>query len=230
MEEFKGNVSAAALLFLPFVALFLILGASAPPTPSQLLASDPLIRLVSVHAGLWAVAALSALPAIGWLAFSAPSRIAVLTGRRGFVAGFVLAAVGLPALRFLVGPALPAFVPPEESSAPGMVLGVGAGMLEEAVFRLCLLPAVFLVARRYCPRVLAGALAVLVTSLAFALSHELGPGGPGFDPRIFATRFLVPGCLMSVLFFRPGPSFVVTLHCSSHIGIALLFTGPSPAA
>src|SRR4029453_14323036 len=121
-------------------------------------------------------------------------------------------------------------VPPEESSAPGMALGVGAGMLEEAGFRLGLPAVGFRFARRHCSPVRAEALAVLVTSLAFALSHELGPGSPGFDPRIFATRFIVPGCLMSGLFFRPGPSFLLTLHCSLHVGIALLFPGRSLAA
>jgi hypothetical protein len=230
LNQFEAEVGAAALFFLPFVALFGILCAASPPTPSQLLAADPLIRLVTAHAGLWAVAALSAVPAIAWLLFAAPSRASLRAGSRGCAAAIVAAAVGLPLLRWVVGPALPSFVPPEESSAPGMALGVGAGMLEEAVFRLGLLAVGFLFARRHCSPVRAEALAVLVTSLAFALSHELGPGSPGFDPRIFATRFIVPGCLMSSLFFRPGPSFLVTLHCSLHVGIALLFPGRSLAA
>ncbi len=230
MTEFKADVSAAALLFLPFVGLFLVLWAVAPPTSAHLLASDPLVQLVDACAGLWAIPVLSALPALAWVALSPPSRLALSRAVRGALGGLAVAAVGLPLLRLLVGPALPAFVPPEESAVAGIALGVGAGITEEAVFRLGILAAVFLVARRaWSPR-WAGAFAVVVTALAFALSHELGPGSGAFDAWFFATRFVVPGGLMSLLFFQPGPSFLVTLHSASHVGIALLFSGVPPAA
>ncbi len=230
MAQFKEEVSAAALLFLPFVGLFLVLRGVAPPTSEHLLASDPLIQLVGAYAGLWAIPVLSALPALAWVALLHPSRAALSRAARGVLGGLAVVAVGLPLLRLLVGPALPAFVPPEEGAMAGIALGVGAGIIEEAIFRLGLLAALFLVARRALSPRWAGAFAVVVTSLAFALSHELGPGAGTFDPRFFATRFVVPGCLMSLLFFRPGPSFLVSLHSASHVGIALLFSGLPPAA
>lgn len=128
----------------------------------------------------------------------------------------------MPLLRLLVGPALPDFVPPEESARAGMALGVAAGVLEEAVFRIALLaPLVLWLRRRATPRA-AAAIAVGVSALAFALSHELGPGAGPFDPRFFAVRFLLPGCAMGALFlFRPA--FLVSLHASAHVAIALLF-------
>ena len=225
VANFEEDVGAAALLFLPFVLLFLALWAVAPPSSSQLVASDPLVQLVYAAAGLWAIPLLSVLPALAWMVLSWPSRPALLRAARLALGGAALVGVGLPLLRLVVGPALPAFVPPEESALAGITLGVGAGMFEEAVFRLGILPAAFLLVRRAWPPIWAVAFAVVVTSLAFALSHELGPGAGQFDPRFFATRFVMPGCVMSLLFFWLGPSFLITLHCAAHVGIALLFTG-----
>ena len=227
MASFREDVSAAALLFLPFVGLFLALWAVAPPSDAQLLVSDPLVQWVHAYAGLWAIPVLSALPALAWVASLPPPRAALSRAVRPALSGLAVAALGLPLLRIFVGPALPAFVPSEESALPGIALGVGAGVLEEAVFRLGILAVAYLAARRLCPPAWAAVSAVALTSLAFALSHELGPGAAAFDARFFATRFLVPGCVMSLLFFRPGPSFLVTLHCAAHVGIALLFSGPS---
>lgn len=136
----------------------------------------------------------------------------------------LLACVGLPLLLVVAGPALPSFVPPEESALPGSALGLGAGVLEEAVFRLGVLAAVLLVLRRAMAARAAATVAVVLTALAFAASHELGPGAGAFDPYFFATRFIIPGCVMSTLFLKPGPAFLVTLHSTSQ-GIALLFSG-----
>ena len=230
MENFRQDVSAAAALFLPFVLLFILLLNVAPPTASQLQASDPLVQLVNDYAGLWALGALSAFPALVWIALAPPSGEALLRGARRALAALLTTALGLPLLRLVAGPALPAFIPPEESALPGLALGVGAGILEEATFRLGLLAIAFVAARRFWRWTPATAFAVVVTGLAFALSHELGPGEVAFDPQFFATRFVVPGCIMSSLFFRPGPAFLVTLHCSAHIGIALLFTGIAGSA
>jgi len=230
MANFKDDVSAAALLFLSFPILFLVLWAVAPPTPANLLASDPLIQLVAGHAGLWAIPVLSSLPALAWISLSPPSRSSVARAGCAALGGVGVAALGLLLLRLGAGPTLPDFVPPEESARAGITLGVGAGIVEEAVFRLGLLASAFLLARRVLPPPWAGVLAVVTTALAFAWSHEIGPGAGPFNAHFFATRFVVPGCLMSLLFFRPGPSFLVTLHCSAHVGIALLFRGAPPSA
>ncbi len=226
--EFEREVGAAAVLFSPFIGLFLVLWAMAPPTAAHRLASDPLIQLVDAAAGLWAIPLLTALPVAAWVAASPPSGAVLSRGLRGALAGAGLAAVGLLVLRLVFGPTLPDFVPPEESALAGITLGVGAGILEEAVFRFGVLATTFIVARRFWPSKRAAALAVVVTALAFALSHELGPGAGPFDAGFFATRLIVPGAFMSVLFLRVGPSFLVTLHAAAHVGIALLFDGPQP--
>ena len=142
MTNFKADVSAAAVLFLPFVLLFVVLLNVAPPSSSQLLASDPLVQFVHDRAGLWAAGVLCALPSLIWIVCEPASREALLRGARS----------------------------------------------------------------------------ALTALLATA-----------FEARFFATRFVVPGRMMSLLFFRPGPAFVVTLHSSAHVGIALLFLGVAAA-
>lgn len=229
MAQFEERVSAAAVLFLPFVVFFLALWWIAPPTSAHILASDPLVQLVNSYAGIWAIPLVAALPALAWTVVLPPSRAALGRAVPGVLGGLAVAAVGLPLLRLLAGPTLPGFVPPEESAFAGITLGVGAGIMEEAVFRLGLLSVVFLAGCRVLGRRRAGAVAVVLTAFAFALSHELGPGAGTFDARYFAMRFMAPGCVMSVLFFRPGPSFVVTLHSAAHVGIALLFADAATA-
>lgn len=224
-DGFRDDVSAAAVAFCGFAAVFVALWLAAPPSAAQRAVSDPLIQLVDATIGLWAIPVLCVLPALGWAAIQPPSREALVRSARGAFAAIALAGVGLPLLRVLVGPSLPSFVPPEESAAPGLLLGLGAGVLEEAIFRLGLLATVFVLAKRVTTNAAAGALAIVSTGLAFALAHELGPGAGPFELRFFLTRFLIPGCGMSLLFFRPGPAFLVFLHATAHVGIALLFTG-----
>ena len=219
-------IAAASVAFLPFVALFLALAALVPPSDAERSAADPLVQLALPHLDFAGLAVISAAPALAWTLFVRPSTEALRGAGRQALAALAVVGLGLPLLRMLVGPSLPAFVPPEESAAPGLTLGVAAGVLEESVFRLGILALVFVATLRSvrAPGVAAG-VAIFVTALTFALSHELGPGAGDFSARFFATRFAIPGVVMSVLFFRPGPSFLVTLHCAAHVGIALLFTG-----
>jgi hypothetical protein len=80
----------------------------------------------------------------------------------------------------------------------------------------------FLFLRSRMPRGSAIAVAVVVTGFAFAVSHEIGTGDPLVE-RWFATRFLIPGCAMSLLFFWPGPAFIVAAHCTAHLLIPIAF-------
>lgn len=222
-ERFAQDVSAAALLFLPFVVLLVGLGGFAPYSEMQLAASDPLVQIVHGMAGLWLVPVLCALPAVGGWLLARPSRATLARSMREAQLAVAILVVGLPLLRWGVGPSLPDFVPPEESARPGIVLGLAAGMLEEAIFRFGVLAPAFVWLRRHVPEAPATGLAILATSLLFALCHELGPGAGSFELRSFVTRFLIPGCVMSLLFLRAGPCFLVTLHSGAHVGIALLF-------
>ena len=122
----------------------------------------------------------------------------------------------------MVGPRpVPWFVPPEESACPGLFLGYTAALLEETVFRMALLPVAFGLLATRMRRGRAAAIAVGVTGLAFALSHEAGPSG--FNAAHAATRFLFPGCFMSALWLRPGPPYPVALHCALHVVIPSLY-------
>jgi membrane protease YdiL (CAAX protease family) len=155
------------------------------------------------------------LAAIGWMRTAHIERADVLWA----IAGAAAAIAVTLAVRGLVGPRLPAFIPPEESSAPGMALGLSAGLVEEIVFRLLILPAVYLLGRR---KLLAAILAVVVSGALFSLSHELGPAGGVFDRRFMITRFVIPGAGMSLVALV-RPSFMVTAHCTAHLTIPLLF-------
>ena len=172
--------------------------------------------------GVWVVpfAAVIALP---WL-LAFPSRQELRRGLLFALAGVSAAAIVILGLRIFHGPKLPAFIPPEESAAPGLALGVGAGILEEALFRFGALPALFFLLRLKWGKAGAASGAVLVTGLLFAISHEMGPGAsPAFHAAYFVTRAVFPGVVMSAVFFAVDPAFIIAAHCAAHFGINLLF-------
>ena len=70
-----------------------------------------------------------------------------------------------------------------------------AGYAEEVLFRLALLPVLYLALARRLTRPVAIAIAAILTGLAFALLHDAGPGA--FELRYFITRVLIPGAAMS---------------------------------
>jgi hypothetical protein len=152
----------------------------------------------------------------------------------GFTGGAATAMAGTLLVRLIVGPALPEFIPSEESAAPGLALGLSAGLLEEAIFRFTLLAVFYLLARRWMAPLPAAALGIAIASFAFAIAHEAAeaaaPGAHAFNAAHFLTRLIFPGCVMSCLFFRPGPSFILALHWSAHLVIPLLFVSAGAVA
>ena len=78
----------------------------------------------------------------------------------------------------------------------------------------------FGLARRL-PAWAAGAIAAVVTGLAFALLHDAGPGT--FDGSHFLTRVLFPGVTMSLAWLLISPSFVVAAHAAAHLAIPMFF-------
>jgi len=120
------------------------------------------------------------------------------------------------------GPELPSFIPPEESAESGLLLGLSAGMLEEIVFRLALLPLVFIFLLKKLPNFQAMVLSSILIGILFALSHELT--GDAFQLRYFITRIIAPGFIMSMLFLKLHPAALLSAHSAAHIGIAMLFT------
>lgn len=214
------DFGVAAVLCLPFLLVLGALPLVMAPTSAQRTAADPLVQLLG---GAWPVVPITVAIVAAWLVRSRP-RVHPL--RRGMLhagAGATAAACVALAIFAVVGDTLPSFIPPEESARAGLTNGVAAGLLEEAVFRLGVLPLLYALARRRLSLYPAIVVAALGTGLLFALTHELGPAGAVFDPRFLATRTLFPGLVMSLVALRLSPTFMVTAHCTAHLMIPALF-------
>jgi membrane protease YdiL (CAAX protease family) len=216
-----GRSSAAALVLLGALVVWCGLAWRLSPTSAQVRCSDALVQLVTNVSGLWIVPVLALAMSLAHLVGRAPRRSDVRAAAFAMVIGAGIAAGGL-VLTTAVGPRpVPWFVPPEESACPGLFLGYTAALLEESIFRMGVLPVAFgLLATRLAPG-RAAAIAIVVTGLAFALSHE--PGSAPFSAAHATTRFLFPGCFMSALWLRPGPPYPVALHCALHMVIPSMY-------
>jgi membrane protease YdiL (CAAX protease family) len=104
---------------------------------------------------------------------------------------------------------------------------VGAGIYEEVLFRLLLLPACYTTFRvlQAGPRASAG-LAVLATSLMFALAHYVGPAGDALVPYTFCFR-AVAGVYFAMLFLHRGFGITVGAHAAYDLIVGVLWAGPS---
>ncbi len=216
------DVAAAAATSLPFAAYLVVAGVHSPPTEGAWRRADPILKLLPRGAaiGLVVVAALVAIAS--WTVRARPGRRELVRAAGEGVAGAVAAVVVLVALRAMHGPSMPRFVPAEESAAPGVALNMAAGLGEEVVFRLGILSALFFALASKLRRATAAVLAAVVTGVAFAVAHALGP-----DPSSaawFVTRFAVPGFAMSLAYLGLGPSFIVVAHCTAHLLIPRLFS------
>jgi membrane protease YdiL (CAAX protease family) len=97
---------------------------------------------------------------------------------------------------------------------------VGAGVYEEALFRLLLLPPVALVAARLGARgSMAVACGVIVTSLVFAAAHYVGPSGESLDPYGFSFRCMA-GAFFALLFVYRGFGITAGTHALYDIFIS----------
>lgn len=105
------------------------------------------------------------------------------------------------------------------------VIYVGAGIYEEVLFRLCLLPACSGIFR--CGGLATGwasALAIVATSLAFSLAHYVGPAGEEF--RLFTFGFrAVAGLFFAALFVLRGFGITVGAHAAYDLIVGLVMTG-----
>ncbi|MDQ3332998.1 MAG: CPBP family intramembrane metalloprotease [Planctomycetota bacterium] len=102
---------------------------------------------------------------------------------------------------------------------------VGAGIYEEVLFRLLLLPACYTLFRvlQAGPRGSA-ALAVLATSLMFSLAHYVGPAGDALVPYTFCFRTLA-GVYFAVLFVKRGFGITVGAHAAYDLIVGVLWVG-----
>ena len=100
---------------------------------------------------------------------------------------------------------------------------VGAGIYEEVLFRLLLLPTCYLWFRalRAGPRASAS-LAVITTSLMFALAHYVGPAGDALVPYTFCFR-AAAGMYFAVLFVTRGFGITVGAHAGYDLIVGVLW-------
>lgn len=105
---------------------------------------------------------------------------------------------------------------------------VGAGIYEEVMFRLALLPACYGLFRllRTSPR-WAATLAVLSTSLMFALAHHIGPAGEPVELFAFSFRVLA-GLYFAVLFVVRGFGITVGAHAGYDLLVGVLMAVQAP--
>jgi membrane protease YdiL (CAAX protease family) len=88
----------------------------------------------------------------------------------------------------------------------------GAGLYEEVLFRLLLLPAVgWTIARLGAAPRAAATWSVFLTSVLFAAAHYIGPLGDTFDLHSFAFRTLA-GLFFAALFLTRGFGIAAGTH------------------
>ena len=113
-------------------------------------------------------------------------------------------------------PGRPAEPPPAPAERPlvALVGFLGAGVYEEALFRLALLPALFGAARLLLmPRALALALAMTGSALAFSLAHHAGAPGEAFTWYAFIFRWAA-GVVFAWVFVARGFGIAVGTHAT----------------
>ena len=113
-------------------------------------------------------------------------------------------------------------VPGGESVLTRLIAFCGAGLYEEVLFRLLLLPAVaWAAARLGAGPIAAASWGVVGSSLLFSLAHYVGPLGDVFDPYSFTFRFLA-GCFFAVLFEIRGFGIAAGSHAAYDMLVGLL--------
>jgi len=102
-----------------------------------------------------------------------------------------------------------------------MLAYVGAGVYEEMLFRLLLLPPVAVIARYLGARpAVRVAGAVIVTSLVFSAAHYVGPHGEAFEAFTFFFRFTA-GAFFAILFVYRGFGIAAGTHALYDIFVSL---------
>lgn len=114
---------------------------------------------------------------------------------------------------------------PAERLAAGRLIGfVGAGVYEEVLFRLCLLPACWMLLMALgIDRRPAAVAAVVASSLLFALAHYTGGSGEAIGWFSFSFRALAGGVFAGLFLWR-GFGITVGAHAAYDILVGLLLT------
>jgi len=103
---------------------------------------------------------------------------------------------------------------------------IGAGVYEEVMFRLLLVPAAYWVFRRFeFPGGAAAALAALSTGFVFALAHHVGPAADAFNLFTFSFR-AAAGVFFAAVFFVRGFGITVGCHAAYDLLVGILLAAP----
>jgi membrane protease YdiL (CAAX protease family) len=98
----------------------------------------------------------------------------------------------------------------------------GAGLYEEVLFRLLMLPiAVWAFERLGCSTIAAGLWAILLSSLLFSAAHYIGPLGDSFAVYSFTFR-AVAGLFFAILFLLRGFGITAGTHFFYDLLVGLL--------
>jgi hypothetical protein len=111
---------------------------------------------------------------------------------------------------------------PAGPTAAGLLGFLGAGVYEEALFRLTLIPVTFAALRALrTPQVLASAAAVTASSLLFSLAHHAGTPGETFTWFAFVFRWLA-GVYFAWVFVVRGFGIAVGTHTAYDLFVGWL--------
>lgn len=98
----------------------------------------------------------------------------------------------------------------------------GAGLYEEVLFRLLLLPAVaWLMSQLGCSTLASACWGVVASSVLFSLAHYIGPLGDAFTLYSFTFRFLA-GLFFAILFVARGFGIAAGTHAVYDILVGLV--------
>ncbi|MEZ6123252.1 MAG: CPBP family intramembrane glutamic endopeptidase [Planctomycetaceae bacterium] len=104
---------------------------------------------------------------------------------------------------------------------------IGAGVYEEVMFRLLLVPAAYLLFRMFeCPRYFAAAMAAVSTAFLFALAHHVGPTADAFNLFVFSFR-LGAGTFFAAVFLLRGFGITVGCHAAYDLLVGVLLLNPA---
>ena len=103
---------------------------------------------------------------------------------------------------------------------------IGAGVYEEVMFRLLLVPAAFLGFRMFeFPVNWAAAMAAISTSFLFALAHHVGPSADAFNLFAFSFR-AAAGLFFATVFLLRGFGITVGCHAAYDLLVGVLLATP----
>lgn len=107
---------------------------------------------------------------------------------------------------------------------------IGAGVYEEVMFRLLLVPAVFFLFRIFeCPPRFAAAMSAITTAFLFALAHHVGPAADAFNLFVFSFR-LAAGTFFAAVFFLRGFGITVGCHAAYDLLVGVFLAVPAADA